>query len=230
MRDGLPAFGEGVHFAQRRHDYSDGTLGALKCNVGLPERLHAAVARRQIDYLAGRDCARQALRDAGFDAPPPVATGQHGAPVWPTGFVGSISHCNGWALAAVARETQVQAIGIDMEEGMTAELALPIRKQIASDTEQHWLDQQPLPPEVALTLVFSAKESLFKALYPTVLRYFDFIDAEVTSLDLPAAALTLCLKTSLAKQHPCGMSYPVHFSWHEGRVLTRCVLGARLPQ
>jgi 4'-phosphopantetheinyl transferase EntD len=93
-----------------------------------------------------------------------------------------------------------------------------------------WLDKQCLPPEVGLTLIFSAKESLFKALYPTVHRYFDFIDAEVATLDLHAASLTLCLNTSLSERHLRGTCYPVYFSWHEDRVLTHCVLRSALRQ
>ena len=224
MLDGLPALAEGTYFAQCRYDYSSTTLVALRRTIDLPERLHAAVVRRQIDYLAGRDCARQALRNAGLDAPPPVTAGEHGMPLWPTGFVGSISHCHGWATAAVAHATHVQAIGIDMEQCMTGELAESIRELVTCDSELHWLGKLSLPPEVVLTLIFSAKESLFKALYPGVRRYFDFIDAEVATLDLHAASLTLCLNTSLSEQHLRGTCYPVHFSWHEDRVLTRCLL------
>lgn len=222
---GLSALGDGIHLAQHRYDYTNAALEALKSDIDLPNRLHAAVARRQIDYLAGRYCARKALRDAGFEAPPPVTTGEHGAPVWPAGFLGSISHCNGWALAAVARVNCAQAIGIDMEESMTAELAQSICKQIVGEAELRFLETQPLPTELALTLAFSAKESLFKALYPTVRRYFDFTDAEIVAVDHQAGSLVLRLANSISGHRLRNMSYGVHFTWQEGRVLTHCVVG-----
>ena len=216
----------GLHVAQHRYDYSEATLLALKRDVELPARLHGAVTRRQIDFLAGRHCARQALQTAGFLDPAPIAIGEHGEPQWPTGFIGSITHCHGWAMAAVSRAARISCVGIDMEELMSVEVARSIASQIATPTETAYLEQQPAPFEATLTLLFSAKESLFKALYPSIRRYFDFLDVQVVALNIDVGCMVLRLSNRLSSQHERGTRYTVAFAWLKNRVITYCSLNA----
>jgi 4'-phosphopantetheinyl transferase EntD len=73
-----------------------------------------AVDKRRREFATARGCARSALATLGFAAAP-ILTGDKGAPQWPAGVVGSITHCAGYRAAAVARSDQVRSLGVDAE-------------------------------------------------------------------------------------------------------------------
>src|SRR5689334_8284722 len=59
-----------------------------------PEEEHAvgnSIAKRRIEFAGGRYCARIAMTELGF-SPCAIPGGPDGAPVWPLGLVGSITH------------------------------------------------------------------------------------------------------------------------------------------
>jgi 4'-phosphopantetheinyl transferase EntD len=135
-----------------------------------------AVASRQREFLRGRACARQALTKLGVDAAS-IGRGAHREPLWPAGIVGSITHCLGYVAAAVARADVVAALGIDAEPH--APIAADVLAQVASIDERAHL--AALPIGVAWDRVlFSAKESVYKAWFPLTARWLDFTDAVVT--------------------------------------------------
>lgn len=137
-----------------------------------------AVERRRQAFIAGRACARRALAKLGL---PPFAIlpDERGAPQWPRGVVGSITHCDGYQAAAVAWAKDVVSVGIDAEpdgvlpEGVLAHIALP--------QEEVWLREfAALVPTVSCDrLLFSAKEALYKACYPVTHCWLNFTDALV---------------------------------------------------
>lgn len=151
-------------------------MGALQ--AAMPDALAAAVAKRRAEYLAGRLCAMQALGAAGY---PATAPGRHreGAPFWPDGAVGSISHTGGLACAAVATERAFAGVGIDLEpvcgDGEAAEIAA----SIYAPGEREALGAWPGREAELLTIVFTAKEALYKCVWPTVRRFVDFEEAAV---------------------------------------------------
>jgi len=116
-------------------------------------------------------------------------------PVWPAGIVGAITHADGFAAAALATDTL--GLGIDSEPVVAAEAMDAVAEQAMVRGELDALDRAGLEEAVLLTLVFSAKESLFKCLYPRVGRYFDFKDAEVDDVDLEAQRFTTKLRVPL---------------------------------
>src|SRR5690242_5958922 len=73
-----------------------------------------AVAARRAEFAAGRSAARRALAELGI-GPVALPVGERRMPVWPTGIVGSITHCVGLAAAAVAWADDLAALGIDVE-------------------------------------------------------------------------------------------------------------------
>jgi 4'-phosphopantetheinyl transferase EntD len=140
-----------------------------------------AVPKRRAEHAAGRACAREALAALGRPAGPiPRDEADHGAPVWPYGVVGSITHCDGYRAAAVASAGDVLALGIDAEpdgplpEGVldavhsTPEERAALSDLTASDPQIHW-DR----------LLFSAKETVYKAWYPYHHRMLGFEEAEL---------------------------------------------------
>lgn len=147
--------------------------------IEMPDNLQRAVAKRKAEYLAGRLCAREALRRAiGIEAVPGI--GGDRAPQWPTGSVGSITHSHDKAAAIVGDARQYTSVGLDMEFVMPDERALKLADQILTSAEkQRFHSALVSNPGEFLTLVFSLKESLFKTLYPLTQKRFYFEDAEL---------------------------------------------------
>ncbi|CAI2936464.1 4'-phosphopantetheinyl transferase family protein [Aminobacter niigataensis] len=132
-----------------------------------------ATESRRREFAAGRSLARQAMASLGVpQAAIPAASDR--APVWPAGIVGSISHCSGWCVAAVARESQdCSALGIDVEPATPLETDL--LDTICDDDELRWLARQAEPGRGLLAkAIFSAKESVYKAQYPLSRQIIDF--------------------------------------------------------
>ena len=147
----------------------------------LPHHAQLADAgrKRKADHLAGRIAAAHALPDHTMPA-----IGPSGEPLWPQGISGSITHSGTQAIAVV---TQYPAlIGIDCETILFENEAREIKDGIIDTQEEPVLSRQGYPFALALTLVFSAKESLFKALFPQVQAWMGFDSARVTKLDAHA--------------------------------------------
>lgn len=163
----------------------------------LPPEVARAVPRRRAEFAAGRRCARAALHAAGGPADADIAIGPLRAPVWPAGFVGSITHAAGIAAAAVAPASRTRALGIDIERiigpGDVERLAPTLARP----------DELAVAP---LTALFAAKEALFKALAPRVGRYFDFLDVAAVS------ATSLRLLVDLSAEFPAGTTFAARFA------------------
>ncbi|WP_296270791.1 4'-phosphopantetheinyl transferase family protein [Pseudomonas sp. UBA6323] len=151
------------------------------------------VAKRQAEYLAGRLCAREALRRVTGQASVP-AVGEDRAPQWPRGVVGSITHGDNWAAALVAPDDRWRAVGLDVERLLPAERAQRLQGEILTPTElQRLQDLDENARALRISLTFSIKESLFKALYPLTLTRFYFQDAELLDVDQDCARLRLLI-------------------------------------
>lgn len=163
-----------------------------------------AVLKRQCEYLAGRFCANEGLKQleqklAIEIANKEVATGKNREPLWPQGVLGAISHSSRFAMAVLAQDKgSYLGIGIDIEEEMTEDLACDVSGQIMSEKEKR-LNKRPdgFDNKSFVTLVFSAKESIFKALYPSVEEYFGFEACELIDFDPLEKSLKFRLVSSL---------------------------------
>ncbi|ADP79999.1 4'-phosphopantetheinyl transferase [Pseudofrankia inefficax] len=149
--------------------------------------LARAVPKRRREFTAGRVCARRAMARLGV-APAPLLAGPNREPLWPAGLVGSITHCEGYRAAVVARAGDVLSIGIDAEpngptpDGVFERIALPaesswVRAVARAEPEVHW-DR----------LLFCAKESVYKAWFPLAGSWLGFEDALITLDGRPADA------------------------------------------
>lgn len=196
----------------------------LQDTASLPASLINAVPKRQIEFAAGRWCARQALRQLGYCDSAEIGIGEHRSPIWPQGFIGSISHSQGLALAVVGHSALFDAVGIDLEAILPQTSARSVSSHLACASELALGEMHGLPFAVWVSLLFSAKESLFKALYPAVGRYFHFHDAQADGLNLRQRRLSLRLSQHLSEKHTAGQAYTVRFAMNERNVITRCVL------
>lgn len=159
------------------------TFGNLEGLLFADEREYAQglVRKRKTEFATGRICARRALQELGME-PIPILKGAWGAPRWPKGVVGSITHCRGYRAAAVGAVGEFMSIGIDAEPAE----ALPdgVLGQIATPSESSRLEQvqQELGRVPADRLLFCVKEAIYKAWSPVENVWLDFGQAEVCIL------------------------------------------------
>lgn len=145
----------------------------------LPPSVRRAVSRRRVEYVAGRICARSAI-EALQHTPLFPAMGPNRAPQWPPGLTGSITHAHGRAAALVGLDHDWQGIGLDLETLLSDGQAQELAGDILTPDEQSRLARLPESQQAQqVTLSFSVKESLFKALFPLTSRPFYFQDAEL---------------------------------------------------
>lgn len=181
--------------------------------------LHQSVVKRRSEFIAGRYLARQALLELG-ESHTSVPPGENRAPQWPGKFIGSITHTDDLALCAVAKKNKVIRLGIDIENILEDNVAKEIAASIVTQSEYQFVGPQASPDKAMLTLIFSAKESLFKALYPEVGYYFDFDVAKTTSISLDTGRMTLELNQDLNSSLLKGTGFGVFFEMSKQRVFT----------
>jgi len=147
----------------------------------LPEEsalVAGASEKRRREFTGVRVCARLALTRAGV-RPAPILPGPTGAPQWPAGMVGSLTHCDGYRAAAVARAEAIAAIGIDAEPN--APLPGGVLAKVATESERTALAGLARQAREVYwdRMLFSAKEAIFKAWSPVTGKWLGFADAEV---------------------------------------------------
>ncbi len=138
-----------------------------------------AVRSRRREFATVRHCARRALRELGI---PPAALlpGERGMPRWPSGVVGSMTHCAGYRAAAVARSRDLLTVGIDAEPH--AVLPRGVLGYVALDEERAMLaDLATVDGGICWDrLLFCIKETVYKAWFPLARTWLGFADAAVT--------------------------------------------------
>ena len=138
-----------------------------------------AVDKRRREFMTARACARAALARLGLP-PAPILPGLRGAPQWPARVVGSMTHCAGYRACAVAHDRDVLTIGLDAEPHDP--LPDGVLGAVACGDEQARLAALAIAaPGVSWDRVlFSAKESVYKAWFPLTRRWLGFEHVAVT--------------------------------------------------
>lgn len=146
--------------------------------------------KRQLEFSTGRFCAHKALPKK-FNKTP-ILQGTKKCPLWPAGYCGSITHSNDYACAATASRNNLQSLGIDLES-----MPRPISKNayswITNDEERTWINETQ-NIDFYSKLIFSAKESIFKLIYPITKKFFSF---DAVSLCKPVEANTFIAKINI---------------------------------
>lgn len=190
-----------------------------RSSIEPPSSIQRSVAKRQAEFLAGRICARAALQQlegVGFSP----AIGEDRAPVWPGHITGSITHSTGRAAAIVAKKTHWRGLGMDLENLLNPERAERLAGEILTGPELRRMaagrrDQLAM----LVTLTFSVKESLFKALYPIVQQRFYFEHAEVLEWS-EAGDVRIRLLTDLSSEWRNGVELDAQFGIMDGQLLS----------
>lgn len=210
-----------VYFVTTRFDHrSISDEDFSRYGVPLTPDLQSAVNKRRAEFLAGRLCAHRALfilnGKGGFPA-----TRKDRAPQWPQGCVGSITHSDTWAAALVAHQNNYLGLGLDIERRLSNTGGHKLAGGIFTAGESARLAR--LPPEqlgLMVTLTFSLKESLFKALYPLVGKFLYFEHIELLDWDTTAGVARLRLLCELNSEWPAGREQDAHFCQIDGHLLS----------
>lgn len=211
-----------IEFDSESFRLEDFSASAIQCPAGITRSVH----KRRAEFYFGRLAARRALAALDIDAFD-VQVGKMREPVWPTGVVGSISHVQNRAAAVAMHCDMRSGMGVDLERVIGADTCAVLSSTVIGECELRYLSSlmSALPMRTLLTIVFSAKESFFKAVSATVGRYFDFHAVRVTHVDLAQGCLRLQLVETLSdvfvenKVCEAGFSFVdpdtvlTHFSW-----------------
>ncbi len=177
--------------------------------IPCPPPLQRAARKRQAEYLASRWLVREIAALCGV-AEFILTNDADRAPCWPSAFTASLSHTSG--LVFVLADTEKKAAGIDVEHWMDQEVAEETSSILMDDTEKRLLGSLSLSGARATTLLFSLKESLYKALWPEVRHYIDFLQVRLVTLDEQQQTATLQLEETLSARYPQGTRFEARFA------------------
>ena len=176
-------------------------------------------AKRQSEFSQGRRCAHQALAKFKLESEPILRNTDSKEPCWPKGVLGSITHSGKNAAAAVGMSGDVSGIGIDLE-CLSRVVDFNISRQVCVEKELEWLKSlTPDQANLGLRIIFSAKESIFKCLFPISKTYLYFKDATVT-VDEANTEFTFTLSRECSGITEVGFQHGGKFSIVEKMLLT----------
>jgi 4'-phosphopantetheinyl transferase EntD len=159
-----------------------------------------ATEKRKKEFRLGRIAGETALKGLGIaDC---VLKGELGEPIWPDGVVGSITHKDDLAIVAVARAEQCLGLGLDLER-TDKEISPGFVARICTEKEQEELD---LSSNQAVVSLFSAKETIYKVLYPLCKCHIGFKDVD---LQFNEGKYLATLNRDLNEKFVCGFELEV---------------------
>lgn len=183
-----------------------------------------ATATRKAQFSFGREAAKLALRELNLTGEISIGKGSSREPIFPSGFIGSIAHSAEVAFAAVARVSSICGIGIDLEK-ISAEIDRKIIEHIATADERGWILADGECVTERMLAIFSAKESIYKALNPMLKRYIGFKEVNLI-WNQEQSAFQI---TALAKLQADLANLSLSPVWvkREGELLFSCVVVCR---
>ena len=180
-------------------------------------------SKRQTEFSQGRSCAHQALAKFKLEAEPIPRNAETREPCWPKGVRGSITHSGEYAAAAVGLADDVSGIGIDLES-LSRAVDFNISRHVCVEQELEWLKTlSPTKANQGLRIIFSAKESIFKCLFPISKTYLYFKDATV-EIDEDSAEFTFTLSRECSGITAAGFKHSGNFSIIDKMLLTAIYL------
>ena len=188
-----------------------------------------AAPKRRRDFAAGRDCARRALAQLGI-ADFALRAAPDRVPLWPAGVVGSISHTTDYCLAVVAGTRVAAAIGVDVE--VVGDVGEHLWARICTPREREWLEALDAARRPrAATLVFSAKEAVYKCQYPLTREWLGFHDLEIEpppSLEAAGVVVVRATRPLMMAAH-APPRLPCRFAVHERYLIAGAAFAAAAP-
>ncbi len=181
----------------------DFTLSPEEAEILSPK----AVPKRRNEFILGRAASHCALKKVGFISPPPVLKGKHREPIWPTGYVGTITHSSGVAIGAVCSKTKAAGIGVDIEK-LERDVSTGVFRITCTEEELELINSNQSRSQIMFKRIFSAKEAGFKAFYYHAKEYIDYKEATL-SWDPDTSCFNGTLLKAAGKEYPVGTSFRV---------------------
>ena len=190
--------------------------------------------KRKQQFIMGRNAARKALTELCSSdilyATSPLKRLESGLVDWPAGILGSISHSNDFAIAVVCNEKSYRGLGIDLE--LHREINPGVHKKIALLSELQIASSINSVNKSDFFAIFSAKESIFKAIYPNIKQKFGFLAVELKSTTLQERysdsiatyKLEFLIVEDLSREYYCGIPISVSLYSTNSFSLTLCAL------
>ncbi|MBT3294593.1 MAG: 4'-phosphopantetheinyl transferase superfamily protein [Verrucomicrobia bacterium] len=201
---------------------SEARAVAAMHDIDVPACLHRAVDKRLSEFVAGRYCAREALRLLGIEGPHAVGMRPDRGPAWPAGIVGSITHTMGVAWAVAASRQAIRGIGIDIETIPEAHAARQVEAVILTTAERDVLlpITQRWGVPTAIGLALSMKESLYKCLAAKAAAPLEFRDASLVGINQRDTSFRIRLNPAVMAAWPDGCEWSGRFAIEPPHVYT----------
>jgi len=166
-----------------------------------PKLIAQAHPKRQHEYLYGRILAQAVLKHH-FGLDQPLTSLHEHLPIWPTHVLGSISHSQNKLIVALSDKASY--LGIDIEHWVTSKFAQESAHLILTPSElELWKIKayEFFDFSQFVSLIFSVKESLYKAVYPLAKQYIDFLEAFVVDIDFENQKLILAFAPEIRNRY-----------------------------
>jgi enterobactin synthetase component D len=156
----------------------------------LPPNFETFHKHKKAEFVASRMAIKELFSKLNISDPlPQRITAQ--SPVWPASYLGSISHTKGVAVVAMASSSNLKGLGLDCERLERCQQVENIWTKISTHEEREFFHKNRWRDAYWKLILFSAKESLYKAAYPLVQQYFGFEQAQVIALNPQSQELVL---------------------------------------
>lgn len=186
-------------------------------NFPICHLMQVSVPKRQAEFIAGRLCAHQLLFD--FAVHHDYLEGDaNNRIVWPKGIVGCISQSYPYAVTMIGKARDYQSIGLDLGVKISAELCHNLSQSLLTAEER--LRFKSDLNEKMLSVIFSLKKSVFKALGPLTLCDTYFEDIQLTAIDWNKGEAHLVLNRELSLHWYKGRSLLTQFDFYQGKVIS----------
>ncbi|ONN48946.1 NrgA [Acinetobacter genomosp. 33YU] len=185
-----------------------------------PLKIAQARVERKNEYLCGRVLA-QAVLNHHFGLDQSITSMHEHLPIWPTHVLGSISHSQNKLIVALS--SNAVYLGIDIEHCVTSEFAQESAHLILTPCElELWKNKACECFDFAhyVSLIFSIKESLYKAVYPTAKQYIDFLEASIVDINFENQTLTLTFLLEIQQRYQLLEQYQGGWAVEQDHIMT----------
>ena len=185
-----------------------------------PLKIAQARVERKNEYLCGRVLA-QAVLNHHFGLDQSITSMHEHLPIWPSHVLGSISHSQNKLIVALS--SHAVYLGIDIEHWVTSEFAQESAHLVLTPSEfDLWKTKACEFFDFAryVSLIFSVKESLYKAVYPTAKQYIDFLKASIVDINFENQALTLTFLPEIQQRYQLLEQYQGGWTIEQDHIMT----------
>ena len=182
--------------------------------IDFPIHIRNSVPKRQAEFVAGRICAQSILATYGLTRHG-IPIGSSREPLWPPGFLGSITHNGRYAAAVACPAGDLLGVGIDIETIVNDDARQAMVELVISPEEAAYLrrDDTGIGFDSMLTLVFSAKESFFKAAFAHVQQYIDFDAVKLVHINPESRVMLFRCVETISPRLPAGQEFHAFYEF-----------------